>query len=176
MHGTLSKPGVDTHTMPLCLHHGSTGYVTRKLLDRKQGMEVVATAFTDHFAVVIRLTCQSQREGEATGRWTRLFSLQQTSVTTCKSDGQPDENMAVCTRTSLCGGPATSKNRYGNTSYVKVPRDDRIVQSWKTSIMQPFMMLFEIPLTPVRPILHWMHWRQRSSAFIMGNPHNSFLG
>jgi hypothetical protein len=31
-------------------------YVTRNLLVRKQGMEVVVIAFTDHFAVLIRLT------------------------------------------------------------------------------------------------------------------------
>jgi hypothetical protein len=45
-----------THYAPMSASWLERIYVTRKLLDRKQGMEVVATAFTDHFVMVIRLT------------------------------------------------------------------------------------------------------------------------
>jgi hypothetical protein len=145
-----------THYAPMSASRLDRIYVTRNLLDRKQGMKVVATVFTDHFAVVIRLTTDVPIPERGRSYWKmNAFLLSATaSAMTCKSDGQPGENMAVSTRTPLCGGPATSKNRYGNTSYINVPYYDMIVQSWKTSIMQPFMMLFEIPLTRIRPILH----------------------
>jgi hypothetical protein len=50
-------------------------YVTRNLLDRKKGMEVVATDFTDHFAVVIQLTTDVPIPERGRSRWKMNASL-----------------------------------------------------------------------------------------------------
>jgi hypothetical protein len=50
-------------------------YVTRNLLDRKQGIEVVAIAFTDHFAVVIRLTTDVSIPERGRSYWKMNVSL-----------------------------------------------------------------------------------------------------
>ena len=51
---SLSRNGY-THYTPLAASRLDRIYVTNQLLSRKQGAETVATAFTDHFPVVLRL-------------------------------------------------------------------------------------------------------------------------
>jgi hypothetical protein len=64
-----------THYAPMSASRPDSIYVTRNLLDRKQEMEVVATAFTDHFAVVIRLTTDMPIPERGRSYWKMNASL-----------------------------------------------------------------------------------------------------
>jgi hypothetical protein len=52
-------------------------YVTKHLRTRKTGVETVATAFTDHFAVVLRLAIDAPLPLRGRGSWKINVSLLQ---------------------------------------------------------------------------------------------------
>jgi exonuclease III len=50
-------------------------YVTRNILSKKQGVETIASAFTDHFAVVLRIAIDTSLTVRGRGYWRMNVSL-----------------------------------------------------------------------------------------------------
>jgi len=70
------------HTRPTYTHYTSTGasrldgiYVTENLRKNKKGVETVAAAFTDHLAVILRITLDIRNICRGRGYWKMNVSL-----------------------------------------------------------------------------------------------------
>jgi hypothetical protein len=69
MCGTGHGNDIGTPIKHPCRRPGWIGYVTYHLITRKQGVETVALAFTDHLAVILRLAIDSQLPVRGKGYW-----------------------------------------------------------------------------------------------------------
>lgn len=58
-YGTHTQQEILLRTIHRRGHLDLTEYVSRNLAPRKQGVETVAAAFTDHFAILLRLSLDS---------------------------------------------------------------------------------------------------------------------
>jgi hypothetical protein len=64
-----------THYTPTGAPRIDRIYVTRNILSKKQGVETVAAAFTDHFSVVLRIAIDTPLTVRGRGYWRMILSL-----------------------------------------------------------------------------------------------------
>ena len=86
-------------------------YVTKHLRTRKTGVETIATAFTDHFVVILRLAIDALLPLRGRGYWKMNVSLLQdaTFMSVEKHNGQDGSNTRGSIPIPSCDGDETPK-------------------------------------------------------------------
>ena len=110
---------------------------TKELCERKTAVETVAAAFTDHHAVMLRLTVHIPILRRGRGMWkvnTALVDDAECKAKLCHQWEHWTRQYGTF-RSQPCGGADSSKRKSDNSTYRKESNGGETLGKWNTSIM-----------------------------------------